>query len=623
MCAIAGIVDTRGKAVSSLLIQKMIDAMAHRGPNGEGLYAARNVGLGHRRLSIIDLSDAGKQPMFSHDKRYVLTFNGEIYNYLEIKRAIGKRHWKSTSDSEVLLAAYEKWGADCVKKFNGIFAFAIWDKKKKELFCARDHVGVKPFFYSFKNGKFVFASEIKGILAAGVHSAPNEAYMYDFLVHGYYHHRIKETFFDGIAQLPQGHTLVVSEKGVTVSPFWDLAHAANEEAVLLKGAGDKEVEKKFLQTFENAIKLQLRSDVPVGLQLSGGFDSSAVTGMVHQILGGQKNARLFSFVYGSYEDKEISYMRSLARGLGWKLEITHVLPSDMQGLMEQAVWHAEEPFPGLPTFGQFMLAHKCREEGIPVVLGGQGGDEIGAGYEYYLGAYYIDCLRERGAEVALSELAAYGRQHGLTEKEQLAFFARAMASYIYGGTSADGTSFVTPSALDRSFVARAETSRPHFTEPFNSALSNMQYRDILAAKLPRILHGADRSAMAYGIEHRVPLLDHRLVTLGLALPSHFKIRGGVQRHYMRQAVKGLVPERVLNAPKRPVPSPQREWFKKELQPWIHSILSSKSFKSRPYFNQKEVLKEYDRYCNTPGVPANSFHIWQWIFFEMWLRKYFD
>ena len=623
MCAIAGIVDMNGRPVSVQAIKRMTDVQAHRGPDGEGMYVHKNIGLGHRRLSIIDLSEAGKQPMFSRNGRYVLTFNGEIYNYLELKRAIGKWPWKSSSASEVLLAAYEKWGPECVKKFNGIFAFAIWDTKKKELFCARDHVGVKPFFYSFKNGKFVFASEIKGVRAAGVHATPNEQYMYDFLVHGYYHHRPAETFFEGIAQLPQGHTLTVSKKGITVAPFWDLALAANKQAALLKGVTDREVEKKFLQTFEDAIKLQLRSDVPVGLQLSGGFDSSAVTGMVHRVLGGQKNMRLFSFVYGSYEDKEVSYMRSLARGLGWKLEITHVLPKDMQGLMEQAVWHAEEPFPGLPTFGQFLLAEKCRKEGIPVILGGQGGDEIGAGYEYYLGAYYVDCLRERGAETALSELAAYGRRHGLTEKEQLAFFARAIGSYMYGGTSADGTSFVTPSALSPAFAARAEVPRPHFVEPFDSALSNMQYRDIVATKLPRILQAADRSAMAYGIEHRVPLLDHRLVALGLALPTYFKIRGGVQRYYMRQAMKGLVPERVLNAPKRPVPSPQREWFKKELQPWVHSILSSKSFKSRPYFNQKEVLKEYGRYCNTSGVPANSFHIWQWIFFEMWLRKYFD
>jgi asparagine synthase (glutamine-hydrolysing) len=623
MCAIGGLIDTRGRAVDQKTISRMMHTQAHRGPDGTGVYTDGNIGLGHCRLSIIDLSDAGTQPMHSADGRYTLVFNGEIYNYKELRKELGKRAWKGSSDSEVLLAAYEKWGASCVKKFNGIFAFAIWDKKKKELFCARDHVGVKPFYYSFNNGRFIFASEIKGVLAAGVRAKPNESYMYDFLTHGYYHHRSAKTFFDGIAQLPQGHTLLLTKKGLEIRPFWDLAAEAKNQVARLVHASDADIEKEFFTTFEDAIKLQLRSDVPVGLQLSGGFDSSAVTGMVHHVLGGQKNARLFSFVYGNYADKEISYMRSLARGLGWKLEITHVLPKDMQNLMERAVWHAEEPFPGLPTFGQFLLAEKCREEGIPVILGGQGGDEIGTGYEYYLGAYFYDMLRDRGAPAALKELETYAKRAGLGDKERLAFFARALSAYLYGGTSADGTSFVVPSALNPAFAKRAQQEKSVFTEPFSSALANMQYRDIVATKLPRILHGADRSAMAYGIEHRVPLLDYRLVTLGLALPDHAKIRDGVQRYYMREATKHIVPARVRNAPKRAVPSPQREWFKTELQPWVRSILASKSFKSRPYFNQKEVLAEYDRYCATSGVPKNSFHIWQWIFFEIWLRKYFD
>lgn len=613
----------RGRAIQPAVIEKMMHAQAHRGPDGTGIYTDGGVGLGHCRLSIIDLSAAGTQPMHSANGRYSLVFNGEIYNYKELRKELGKHAWQGTSDTEVLLAAYEAWGPECVKKFNGIFAFAIWDKKKKELFCARDHIGVKPFFYTEKNGRLVFASEIKGILAAGVRAKPNEPYMYEFLVHGYYHHKPADTFFAEISQLPAGHTLTLNKKGIIVAPFWDLLAEAHTESQRLAQASDKEIEREFFNTFESAIKLQLRSDVPVGLQLSGGFDSSAVTGMVHRVLGGQKNARLFSFVYGDYADKEVSYMRSLARGLGWKLEITHVLPNDMQRLMERAVWHTEEPFPGLPTFGQFLLAEKCRAEGVPVILGGQGGDEVGAGYEYYLGAYFYDLLRDQGAQTAERELATFAKKAGLRPEDRLTFLTRALSAYLYGGTSADGTSFVVPSALNADFVERAKTGRPVFAEPFTSAVANMQYRDIVATKLPRILQAADRSAMAYGIEHRVPLLDYRLVTMGLALPVNAKIRNGVQRHYMREATQDIVPARVRNAPKRAVPSPQREWFKKELKPWVHSILASKQSPLGQYLNQREVLKEYERYCATPGVPKNSFHIWQWVFFDVWLRTYFD
>ena len=619
MCAIAGICTKNGKAVSRATIQKMIDAQAHRGPDGEGIFIEDNVGLGHRRLSIIDLSDLGRQPMTSSDGRYVLTFNGELYNYLELKKELQRKDWKSSSDSEVLLAAYETWGDDCVKKFNGIFAFAIWDRKKKELFCARDHVGVKPFYYTLRGETFSFASEIKALLAAGFKTSPNEKLLYDFLVHGYYQHT-NETFFAGIQQLPAGHTLTFKKGKLRIQNFWNL----EKVQTMYVDATDKEVETKFRNLFEDAIRLQLRSDVPVGMQLSGGFDSSAVVAMAHKVLGGQKNARLFSFVSEEYKDKELPFMRSLAKGLGWKLESIPVRASDMPQHMEEVLYHQDEPFPGLPTFGQHLMAKRCREEGVPVALGGQGGDEIGAGYEYYMGAHYIDVLRERGADAALKEFNAFAASRkDSNEKNSFELLARMLSAYYRGGTSADGTSFVSPEALSPQFLKRAQTERSQFSTPFSSALSNMQYRDIVNTKLPRILHSSDRSAMAYGVEHRVPLLDYRLVEFSMALPSRFKIRDGVQRRFMRRALRGCMPSHVLNAPKRAVPSPQREWFKKELRPWIRGTLSSKSFGRRPYFNQTKVLEAYDAYCATAGVPANSFHIWQWIFVEYWMRTYFD
>ena len=597
----------------------MVKSIAHRGPDDEGVYIKNNVALGHRRLSIIDLSSAGHQPMADLAGKIWVTFNGEIYNYIELKKELGGQ-WQTSTDTEVLLRGYKKWGPRFAERLNGIFAFAIWDEQKKVLYAARDHLGVKPFYYAMQNGVFYFASEIKALLAAGIRTKPNDRIIYDYLVYGYYHHT-NETFFDGIYQLPAGCFLNYKNGALVIKRYWDLKGRVKD----LSDWSDEKASEEFLRVFKNALNLQLRSDVPIGVQLSGGFDSSAVTAMVHKIVGGQKNFRLFSHVYSNYRDKEIPYMKALAKGLGWKWEYISVSSRDMPDLAEEVIWHQDEPFPGLPTFGLHMLAKVCRENKIPVILGGQGGDEVGAGYEYYIGAFLLDVLRERGLGQMDDELTAYGKLRGITGKHELLhFFVKSLASYILGGTSADASSYATPSVLKEEFLKKTEHDRPQFERPFGSALQNMQYRDILHTKLPRILHSADRAAMAYGIEQRVPLVDYRLIELGLSLSASQKIRNGTQRFFMRKALANIMPKFVLRAPKRAVPSPQREWFKKELRPWIRSILSSNSFGRRSYFNQDRVLKEYDSYCRAPiGAHTNSFHIWQWLHLELWLRKYFD
>ncbi len=618
MCGIAGIVEKKNHKPSPRKLKAMIDAVSHRGPDDEGTYFKENVALGHRRLSILDVSPLGHQPMADEAGKIWITFNGEIYNYVELKKELGGKY-KSGSDTEVILKAYKKWGNKCVERFNGIFAFAIWDENKKTLFCARDHLGVKPFYYCLKNGVFYFGSEIKALLAADVKTVPNDAAIYDYLVYGYYHHLPEDTFFENIKQLPAGSTLSLRDGRLTISKFWDL-----KERVKTKGnLSDSEASGEFLKTFENAVKLQLRSDVPVGIQLSGGFDSSSVTAMVNKIQGGQSNFRLFSHIYSGSAEKEKPYMQALAKSVGWKWEYITVSPDDFSGLAEEVLWHQDEPFPGLPTLGLHMLAKLCRKEKVPVVLGGQGGDEVGAGYEYYMGAFLLDVIGREGTGQALKELEGYGKLHGFSKGEDhLKFFVNALSAYLLGGTSADGSSFADTVVLKDSFLKKSAKPRPEFEKPFSSHLQNMQYRDILYTKLPRILTSADRSAMAYGIEHRVPYVDYRLIELGLSLPGTQKIRNGEQRYFMREATKKLVLELVGRAPKRAVPSPQREWFQKELRPWITSILSSKSFGRRPYFDQKKVLEEYRRYCREEK-PQNSFHIWQWVHLELWLRKYFD
>lgn len=619
MCGISGIVEKKGAQISQTKLKNMLSSIKYRGPDDTGMYIKRNVGLGHQRLSILDLSPAGHQPMPSHDQKLWITFNGEIYNYIELKKELPNKNYKSGTDTEVILRAYQTWGTKFLNKMNGIFAFAIWDESKETLFCARDHVGVKPFYYAFQNGVFYFASEIKALLAGGIKTRPNDKIIYDYLARGMYHHTA-ETFFDNIYELPAGHSLTLHNGKITIQRYWD----PKKHIWDMNDWGDSRVQDEFFNLFKNAVTLQLRSDVPIGIQLSGGLDSSVLTTMVDHISGGQKNFDLFSYVYGNFPDREIAYMKSTARKLKWNLDILTVHSKDMADWTERITRIQEQPFPGLPTYGQHLIAQTCKERGIKVVLGGQGGDEIGSGYDYYMGAQVIDRAAQVGPTGALKELMTWGKRSmpGKNQRVLAEFLINALGSYVGEGTSADASKFTNTDVLRPEFT-RHSFPQPVFEQPFDSHTSNMQYRDIFHTKLPRILHAADRSAMEFGVEHRVPFLDYRLIEFGLSLPVHHKVRNGHQRYFMRKAMEGLLPKKVVWAPKRAVPSPQREWFRKDLKPWIRSILASKSFGERPYFDQKKVLADYGRYVRASTTPRNSFHIWQWIHLELWLRAYFD
>ncbi|MBP9711150.1 MAG: asparagine synthase (glutamine-hydrolyzing) [Candidatus Pacebacteria bacterium] len=619
MCAIAGIVDTKKGIVAQEKLERMVASLVHRGPDDGGIYLEGNVGLGHRRLSIIDLSKAGHQPMPSSTGRYQLTFNGEIYNYLELKNELGVHTFRTSTDSEVILRAYEEWGDECVKKFNGIFSFAIWDTKEQTLFCARDHLGVKPFHYAFKNGIFYFASEIKGILAAGDLAArPNEKLIYEYLSYGMYDHS-PESFFDEIVQLPAGHTLNLKGSVVQVTRYWSLP----EEVIDTSSWSDNRVKEEFLGLFQSAIALQLRSDVPVGIHVSGGVDSSILTDTINRQMNGQRNFRMFSFAYGNSKYDETPFVNELAEALKWNVQTTHLIPEDVIRLAESSVWHQDQPHSGLPSLALQRLVESYKDSDIKVILEGQGGDEITAGYEYYMGAFLLDTLRLKGEAAVEKEKEGFLRFHSFDSREkESAFFANALNSYYHPGGSADGSSFTKPHVLKDAFRVRAHAEAPIFDAPFNTALANMQYRDIFHTKLPRVLRSCDRASMTYGRELRVPLLDYRLVEFCMSLSLDQRIRNGEQRFFVRNAFRDKLPKHIVDTPKRAVVNPQREWLGKELRPWVENILSSKSFGERPFFNQTEVLEEYKNYCDSTQK-TNSFHIWQWVNMELWARAFLD
>ena len=339
-------------------------------------------------------------------------------------------------------------------------------------------------------------------------------------------------------------------------------------------------------------------------------------------MGDQKNFFLYSWIYGEKKYDETPYVKKLAEHFGWKAEFFKLTPQLFLELLPEVIKHEEQPFPGVSVVARHNLYRQVNSETI-VFLEGHGGDEIGGGYEYYFSSFVLDVVKTYGAEHGLAELKAYAASHGLNSGSRiLDFFLRGLVSFFVGGTSADASNFTNTRCLKEKFLKSAGKNFVGFETPFESHLSNMQYRDLHWTKLPRVLRSVDRNSMAYGKEVRVPFLDHNIVEFAFSLPISQKIRNGEQRFFMREAFRKKLNHHNVSLPKRALPDPQRDWLKKELMPWAEEILSSRSFAKRGYVDQKMAILDYKR-CRESREPANSFHIWQWLNLELWFRAFID
>ena len=505
---------------------------------------------------------------------------------------------------------------------NGMYAFCIWDKKKNRLFCARDRLGIKPFFYTMREGVFYCASEIKGLLRAGIEANANNEIIFDYLAYGAYEHS-EDTFFAGIRQLPPGHTLVVEPGRFEMRKYWDI-DPASESLQDVRDFSLPDFRKsvdRFTQLLLESITLRLRSDVPIAVHVSGGLDSTLMMAALNRINGGPGLLKAFSYYYDEKKYDEKPYVSQASRKVGWSPHFCPLRSSEVPSFFEEAMWFQEQPFPGILTLAKHSLIKKSHAFGTKVVLEGQGGDEIGAGYQYNFGAFILDALKAGAATLAQKELRGFARQHGMNADEASEAFLNSMASCFGLGRSADGTPFVKNECLAGDFLHHC-SHELQFPAPFRSHLLNMQYRDIRYTKLPRILRSCDRASMAYGRELRVPFLDYRLVEFSFALPGNHKVKDGVQRYFEREALKGFLDSRLAGLPKRAVVDPQREWLKGPLAEWVRGILTSRTFRERGIFDQKKVVEEYERYTAARSNP-NSFHLWQWISLELWFRTFID
>ncbi len=566
MCGISGIVGTGWKRAQ---LEAMVRSQRHRGPDAEGLYEDPEglAILGHNRLSIIDLSPAGRQPMASADSRYWIVLNGEIYNYRELRAELTDYPFRTRTDTEVALASYARWGTACLDRFVGMFAFAIWDEKEKRLFAARDRFGVKPFYYHARpDGAWLFSSEVKALHAAGVQAEPDPVAWASYLAFGLSDHS-ERTFWEGVRCLPAGHALEWKDGRTRLSCWYSLP---DHVAAAWDERPDEAVEDEYRALLEESVRLRFRADVPVGINLSGGLDSSALLGLVQAVQGAESDVKAFTFVTGNPEYDELPWVEEMLRQTQHPSVVCRLTPEDVPALAESVQWHEDGPFGGIPTLAYARLFEQARLRGVIVLLDGQGMDEQWAGYDYYR------CSADgRPAPIV------QGVSGSPLRKECLIPEFRAVAE---------------PLAADT---------------PFPDPLRNLQYRDIRFTKIPRALRFNDRVSMRSSTELREPFLDHRLVELAFRQPADRKIRGGSSKWLLRQLTRRLLPASVREAPKRPLQTPQREWLRGPLRAWAEDHIEAALCERGGAWLEPQAVRAAWREYVDRGAD-NSFFLWQWI-----------
>lgn len=557
MCGIVGIIGPKANKPNIL---EMLECQKHRGPDFTDYYIEEKaIALGHNRLSIIDLSSNANQPFTSDDGNYVMVFNGEIYNYIELRRELQPKYtFRTQSDTEVLLNAYKEWGKKCVDKLNGMFALAIWDKKEQSLFAARDRFGVKPFYYHFDNSNFHFASEIKTILASGIAKIPNQKVWSNFFTEGSYG-LPNETFWGNIEQLPGGHSLTLKNNSLQIEKWYSF----ETRTKLLFNHFENNEEEYITNLLLKAINLRFRADVPVGFNLSGGLDSSTLLALIDQQDIDKSAVEAFTFVTNDDRYDEITWVRSMLENRPFHLNVCPLAASEIPDLSLKMSQHQLEPYGGIPTIAYSKIFQAARQKGVKVLLDGQGSDEAWAGYDYY------------------------------TNNSQ---------SIVQGVTKSPFRTNV----LDAEFAKKAQ--KAIYDKPFEDHLLNLQYRDLFYTKIPRALRFNDRVSMLYGTELREPFLDYELVEYVFSRPTDFKIKNDVQKWMLRKIAEQFLQKDLVLAPKRPLQTPQREWLSEDLKDWVRAEVET--LYQNNWFSKKELEAEMNLFFT--GDNQSSFHIWQWI-----------
>jgi len=628
MCGIAGCIHFDGTPAQAEVIKRMTDMIAHRGPDGEGFYLSGSVGLGHRRLAIIDISTAGKQPLSNEDETVWVTFNGEIYNFLEIRQDLLKlgHKFRSQTDTEVIVHAYEEWGTKCLHRFNGMFAFVLWDERKGCLWLVRDRLGIKPLFYTYSSQGLVFGSEIKAILC---HPQLERKIDYEALT--YYlalnYTPAPYTLFAGIRQLLPGHYLIVDAAGsLQEVEYWELTYSE-------EGKGN---EKYYLEEFNSlladAINLRLVSDVPFGAFLSGGLDSSSIAYWMSRQMS--EPVKTFSIGFNESSFNELGYARQVAQTIQAE-HYEQIVKADAAQILPQLVWHAEEPTADSSMVAVYYLAQMARQQ-VTMVLAGDGADEILAGYETYQ-AYYLHRLYQF-IPAWLRKKAIAPLINNLPVSDAKVSWDFKLKRFVAGGelSSEDAhaswrmifdadarAELLSPVShlyqvnADVFELYRAKFAQTNARHPLN----RMLYVDTRFYLPNDMLVKVDRMTMTHGLETREPYLDHRLVEFAASVPPKLKLKNLRHKKYLlKSSFKGKLPKQVLWRKKQGFNVPNSRWIKQELKFFVTDNLLSKSFIDIGLFNFQAIEKLLEVHFN--GNADNSHQIWCLLTLSLWLQRFF-
>jgi len=627
MCGICGkLAFEQGARVDAALIRNMLATIRHRGPDDEGVYSAPQIGLGHRRLSIIDLN-TGHQPICNEDGTVWIVFNGEIYNYQELRPFLLSRghRFSTQTDTEVIVHLYEEFGPDCLQKLRGMFAFAIWDEKRQSLFLARDRVGIKPLYYSLTDTSLVFGSEIKAILADPAVNCEVAPEVIDrFLTFLYLPG--EETLVRSVRKLAPGSYAIACNGHLEVRQYWDLSFAKPADV-----PEQKEGERRLLEILDEAVRLHMIADVPVGVLLSGGVDSTAVLSFAAQ----QTDRQINTYTIG-FSDPEIAderpYARLAAETFGARYREMTISADDFAAFMPRYVWHMEEPVCEPPAIALYYVSRLASGE-VKVLLSGEGGDEAFAGYSNYRNLLWLERLKRhlsplngsvaRGLSLAdslfhLPRVAKYAPLMNARFPDY--YFSRTSNPYRYSG---NGLGMLYSADFARSI------DREHSIEPVRqlqkhvtgqNTLDSMLYIDTKTWLPDDLLIKADKMTMANSVELRVPLLDHKVLEFAAALPSNLKVRGFTTKYLAKKTLEKRVPRQILERRKAGFPVPYESWLRNELRGWVREVLLDRKTASRGYFATPAVEQLLARDQAEGGLSKEIFSL---LTLELWHRTFLE
>jgi asparagine synthase (glutamine-hydrolysing) len=631
MCGIAGIVaadrlhpDDRGRAI------QMRDIISHRGPDDAGLFVDESAALAHRRLSIVDLA-AGHQPLANERDSIWIVFNGEIYNHAEVRRELeaSGHHYRTRSDTETIVHAYEQWGDDCVERLRGMFAFAIWDAPKRRLMLSRDRLGVKPLYWALAGGRLLFASEIKAILESGlVHAEANESRLPELL--GTRYLSGSETLFKGIHRLLPGHTLVFERGEIAIREYWDIPVGRADHS--LEGLSDAAIVARFRELLEEAVRVRLMSDVPLGMFLSGGLDSSAIAALMSTMI--DRPLQTFSVAFKDRAFSELDYARQVSTAIKADAHEIVIDDEDFFGALPKLIWHEDEPIAHPSSIPLYFVSALARQH-VTVVLTGEGSDELLAGYGKYPralvnwragGAYESVPASLRGWIAGSVVPRLPGRAARYAKRSFLAMPRTPEAMFFDNfaaiGLKRQASLLSAPLAAQATLAGAYGPSRSYFDAPGGSStmLDRLLYTD-LKTYLVELLMKQDQMSMAASIESRVPFLDHKLVEFAAGLPGRLKLRGFTTKWILREAVRSILPPEILTRKKMGFPVPFSGWMKGQWQDVARDVLLDTRSRQRGIVDPAAVERLIAAHAS--GEAEGGDAIWSLLNLELWYRTHID